>query len=344
MAQPPPPLSRKTSAPWDRLRPVKQDPLESMGFVSKGDTRPLADVSSLLDPKAQESFYNKIVARYMQFCTRHSKDLDSAFASLSLEVNQSTLSGSAALRPVRPSVTQNPSSSAVVPPDLNALPGIRPVNVPAPSPSAELSTILLALRKLREGLLASSASAPSPVFSQRVHVFNIRTAILAFHPQGYHPSLLHLLFSLHTPVHPLPKSELVEMTTYLILDTAIRQNDLCQAYAMRYHSRVRFGFKSRMVDNILRAVVMGDWVTFWRVRQKVDGYVRAILYWHIETQRKLALKAIGRSYLACDVHYILQSTGGGELSWEDLVKIEDVGWMRDGNKVVIRKPKAKTAS
>ena len=34
-----PPLGRKTLTPWDRLRPVKQDPLESMGFVSKGDTR-----------------------------------------------------------------------------------------------------------------------------------------------------------------------------------------------------------------------------------------------------------------------------------------------------------------
>jgi hypothetical protein len=33
------PLTRKSSTPWDRLKPVKQDPLESMGFVSKGDTR-----------------------------------------------------------------------------------------------------------------------------------------------------------------------------------------------------------------------------------------------------------------------------------------------------------------
>jgi len=132
------------------------------------------------------------------------------------------------------------------------------------------------------------------------------------------------------------------MTTYLILDTAIRQNDLGQAFALRYNSRVKFGFKSRVVDSILRAVVMGDWITFWRVRQKVDGYVRAILHWHIETQRKLALKAIGRTYLACDIKYILQSTGGGEVSWEDLVRIEDVGWERDGDKAVIRKPRAKT--
>jgi hypothetical protein len=34
-----PPSLRKSSAPWDRLRPVKQDPLENMGYVSKGDSR-----------------------------------------------------------------------------------------------------------------------------------------------------------------------------------------------------------------------------------------------------------------------------------------------------------------
>lgn len=131
------------------------------------------------------------------------------------------------------------------------------------------------------------------------------------------------------------------MTTYLILDAAVRQNDLCQAYALRYNSRMQFGFKSRVVDSILRAVVMGDWVTFWRVRQKVDGYIRALLHWYIETQRKLALKAIGRSYLVCDIKYILQSTSGGESSWDELVKTEDVGWMRDGDRAIIRKPKSK---
>ncbi|KIW99346.1 uncharacterized protein Z518_11334 [Rhinocladiella mackenziei CBS 650.93] len=311
MAQPLPSLGRRS---WDRLRPVKQDPLESMGFVSKGDNRSAISTSRylmtanqprLLDPKTQESFYNKIVARYTQFCTRYSSDLDSAFASLSLDESRSAST---------------------------------------PSPSAELSTILLALRKLREGLLAGSASTPSPVFSQRVHVFNIRAAILALHPPGYHASLLHLLFVLHTPAHPLPRPELVEMTTYLILDTAIRQNDLPQAYALRYNSRIKFGFQSRIVDSILKSIVMADWVTFWRVRQNVDGYVRAILYWHIDHQRKMVLKAIGRCYYNCDIKWILQCSTGGELSWEELVKLEGVSWIREGDKVVIRKSKSNAST
>ncbi|KAL2393960.1 hypothetical protein ABEF93_001157 [Exophiala dermatitidis] len=335
MAQAPPPFGRKSSAPWDRLRPVKQDPLESMGFVSKGDNR-------LLDPKAQENFYNKIVARYMQFCTRHSKDLDNAFGSLSLEDSQGPSSEPARKPPGQP--LGNDQKRPIPSPTGQKIPASGQAgDVSGPSPSSELSTILLALRKLREGLLASSATARSPVFSQRVHVFNIRAAILAHHPPGYHPSLLHLLFVLHTPAHPLPRSELVEMTTYLILDTALRQNDLGKAYSLRYNSRLKFGYHSRAVDSILRSVVRGDWVGFWHVRQKVDGYVRALLYWFLETQRKQALKAIGRAYYTCDINWILQSATGGELSWEELVKTEDVGWVRDGDRAIIRKPKSKPA-
>ncbi|KEF54571.1 uncharacterized protein A1O9_09013 [Exophiala aquamarina CBS 119918] len=323
-------LSRKSSAPWDRLRPVKQDPLESMGFVSKGDHR-------LLDLKTQESFYNKIVARYMQFCTNYSKDLDAAFASLSLEGGLSTLLHSAANPLVRS--CPKPSLTTTLDPQP-AMAGQQSGSL-APPPSSELSIILVALRKLREGLLASSSTAPSPVFSQRVHVFNIRVAVLARHPPSYHPSLLHLLFVLHTPSNPLPRSELVEMTTYLILDMATRQSDLCNAYALRYNSRIKFGYENLNTDKLLRSIVTGDWISFWRVRRKVDGYIRSILFWHLEPQRRLSLKAIGRSYLTSDIKWILESATGGEMGWEELVRSEDVGWLREGEKAVIRKPKAR---
>ncbi|KAK5058834.1 hypothetical protein LTR84_011098 [Exophiala bonariae] len=327
-------LSRKSSAPWDRLRPVKQDPLENMGYVSKGDNR-------LLDLKTQESFYNKIVARYMQFCTQHSKDLDNAFASLSLEEGRSASTNSTGNLPSR---IHPYGQGQVVPPSSVGLPpltGTQQVGSATASPSSELSMILTALRKLREGLLGSSSTASSPVFSQRVHVFNVRVAILALHPPSYHPSLLHLLFVLHTPAHPLPQAELAEMTTYMILDMATRQNDLCNAYALRYNSRVRFRYESKTADKLLRSIVMDDWVSFWRVRRKVDGYVRSILFWHLETQRKLALKAIGRTYLTSDIKWVLDSATGGEMSWEELVESEQVGWSREGEKAIIRKPKGR---
>ncbi|KAK5949633.1 hypothetical protein OHC33_009230 [Knufia fluminis] len=336
MSYQPPPLNRKSSAPWERLRPVKQDPLESVGFVSKGDNR-------LLNIKTQETYYHKITARYMQFCTQNSKNLHEAFTSLSIDDPDA---------PPPASNTQSLSSSRW------AVPGSRPTtpaymikNATATKasststssePAEELSTILTALRKLREAILATSASAPSPAFSQRVHVFNIRLAILALHPESYHASLRYLLTSLHSQAHPLPATELREMTAYLILDTALRVDNLQEAHAIRVRAKELWGFRDKDVDIILKAVVTNNWPLFWRIRNRVDGYIRAIMHWKIEALRRSVLKAIGRSYMKCDVDWILRSTTGGEMSWEDLVEKEDVGWLRDGRIAIIRKPKLRT--
>jgi hypothetical protein len=295
----------------------------------------------LLDIKAQESFYNKIVARYMQFCTRHCKDLDSAFASISLEDSVSASPDSACNPPLAqaPAALERPTTPST-PERVSSSPAKSGTAPPSP-PSQELSVILLALRKLREALLATSSSALSPVFSQRVHVFCIRLAILAFHPLSYHPPLKHLLFVLHSSQYPLPGPELSEMTTYLTLDLACRQHDMARAFSMRSHSRLYGHYESRNVDEILGAVATGNWIAFWSVRRKVDGYVRALMQWAIPTLRRNTLKALGRAYLNCDVEWILESSTGGEMGWEELVEKENIGWILDGGKVIIRKPKAK---
>jgi hypothetical protein len=201
----------------------------------------------------------------------------------------------------------------------------------------------MSLRKLREALLASASTANSPVFSQRVHVFNIRLAILAFHPPSYYPPLLHLLFVLHTPQDPLPMTELNEMTVYLILDLACRQGEMASAYSLRSNSKLKWGLQSRTVDSVLAAIATGNWVAFWRVRRRVDGYVRAVLLWQVEQLRKSTLKAFGRAYMGCDLKWILASATGGEMGWDELVEREKVGWVRDGSKVTIRKPKVKAS-
>jgi hypothetical protein len=274
----------------------------------------------LLDLKTQESYYNKIVARYMQFSTHHSKDLESAFTCLSVDDSLST--------PPSPKPhASSPNKGAVTPP-----------------PSTEVDVILLALRKLREALLASSSVAASPVFSQRVHVFNIRLAILALHPSSYHPSLLHLLFVLHSPQYSLSPTELAEMTTYLILDLACRQCELASAYGLRSTSKLRNNFQSRDVDEVLDAVITRNWVKFWRVQRRVDGYIRALMHWAVDDMRRDALKALGRAYMSSDLRWVLHSAGGGEMSWEELVKKENMGWARDDDLVIIRKPKAKPST
>ena len=138
-------------------------------------------------------------------------------------------------------------------------------------------------------------------------------------------------------------TELTEMTVYLILDLACRQCEMASAYSLRSSGKLKWNLHSGTVDSVLAAVFTGNWVGFWRVRRGVDGYVRAVLHWHVERLRKSTLKTFGRAYMGCDVKWILASSTGMEMTWEELVERENVGWIRDGSKVTIRKPKVKVA-
>ena len=131
------------------------------------------------------------------------------------------------------------------------------------------------------------------------------------------------------------------MTRYLILDLACRQGELASAFALRSKSKLKHGFDCRTVDAVLSAVVTSNWIAFWRARRRVDGYERALLHWAVDGIRRDTLKALGKAYMACDVKWVLQSTTGGEMDWEYLVQKENVGWIRDGERIIIRKPKMK---
>jgi hypothetical protein len=276
----------------------------------------------------------------MQFCNHHSRDLDSAFASLSHGHGVSRSSDPARNPPVLHQRRDREGSITPSPPKQILSSPVKAMASPTlSSPSHELSTILLALRKLREALLATSSTASSPVFSQRVHVFCIRVAILAHHPPSYHPPLIHLLFVLHTPQFPLPASELSEMATYLIYDFACRQQEMESAFALRSKCKLHLSLESLVVDEILAAVATGNWVAFWRVRREVDGYVRALMHWAVPRLRRNTLKALGRAYLHCDIEWVLQSASGGEMGWDELANSENIGWTLDGSRVIIRKPR-----
>lgn len=288
----------------------------------------------LLDPKTQESYYHKITARYMQFCAEHSKDLNEAFASLDLNENTSASTDATRNPPVRSTSPLNKGLCA----GSNGRPSFSADHSIAKA-ADELSTILVSLRKLREGLLATSKTAPSPLFSQRVHVFNVRLAILAHHPPSYHPSLRYLLFVLQSRLYPLPVSELREMITYLILDMALREADLHGAYALRVRARKMCNYQSYEVDQILGAVVHDNWALFWKMWNTVDGYMRALMFWHLTALRSTSLKAIGKSYHKASIQYILRSVCGNEMSWDQLTEKEGIGWIKDGDVAIIRKPK-----
>ncbi|KAJ5235611.1 uncharacterized protein N7469_004779 [Penicillium citrinum] len=307
-----------------RLRPVA-DFLESVGFVSKGDKKSTAfidrDPRRLLDHSAQKEYYDKIVERYMKFCAQHSRNLDAALTSLPASSSSDVTSNPAA---AQSSTKSNPAERA------------------GPPPSAELSTLLLSLRKLREAILATAATTPA-TFSQRVHVFSIRLSIRAQHPPSYFPSLRYSLEMLHSKSHPLPDCEVKEIVSYLILDFACRQNDMVSAFEWRARARKDYGFESQAIDNVLGALMHDNWVVFWQIHKSVDSYMRAVMNWAVGRVRRQALKAVGSAYLNVHVSWIVGGCTGDEenWTWEKLVEAEKLGWEKEGDKVIIRRPKVR---
>ena len=110
----------------------------------------------------------------------------------------------------------------------------------------DLSTLMMAMRKLREGIVAANRIDE---FSIQAYIFCIRLSILVKQMESYHPAILHLLKKMH-PVLPLTATELQEFVGYLVLDLACRQNELAQAYSVRQHYRLQ----DSKVDAVLRAL------------------------------------------------------------------------------------------
>lgn len=290
----------------------------------------------------------------MRFCSSHSHDLDAAWASLP------AASASA-------DATKNPPSNIPLPPtgkpaaarrghqddsaetliakteSLTLSPQQRSTGGEKQRPpAAELSTLLMSLRKLREGILATSSSTPV-TFQQQVHVFSIRFSILARHPPSYFSSLRYLLETLHTTSHPLTNHELAEFTSYLILDYACRQNSFDPAYTLLIRSKQKHGFQNLLVENILSALIHDNWISFWRNHKAADGYVRAIMSWATDGVMRQALKAVGRTYLSVDRNWLLETCTGDEgWTWCKLAEREKLGWHSEGDSIIIRKPKART--
>ncbi|ORX98772.1 hypothetical protein BCR34DRAFT_606836 [Clohesyomyces aquaticus] len=308
------PSSRRgASGAWNRLKPVRDDPLETYGLPSKGELR-------LNDLKTQEVYYNRIVERYMKFCasTTNSDDLDAQFASLSLE-SAST------------SILSNSSSSATTsgspPADSTPLPTIPTLRNSNPS-SSELPLILSSLRKLREAI---TATARRDHFAQRAYIFNIHAALLCKTWESYSPALLSLLHVIHIKT-PLSPAELHEYVGYKILDQACRQGDFHGAY----ETKLRYGYVDRRVELVLTALVRDNWVVFWKMKRAVDGYQRRIMEFAEQNMRVHALKCLGRGYMRADRVYVERTA---DRKWVDLKK-DGVGWeLMDGDKVIIKRPK-----
>ncbi|KAF3007496.1 hypothetical protein E8E13_005356 [Curvularia kusanoi] len=133
------PSSRRgASGAWNRLKPVREDVLESYGLPSKGETR-------LNDFRTQETFLNRITERYMKLCALNRTDLESLFAAADPNPVPTGLTSSFSRLSMSKHAPQQPKPAPLS--GLNS-PGL----VAASKLSAqELATVLSALRKLREG-------------------------------------------------------------------------------------------------------------------------------------------------------------------------------------------------
>lgn len=285
----------------------------------------------------------------MRFCSSHSHDLEAAWASLpasaSADATKNPPSNLPALPIGKPSAKPAPRDDSaedlIAKTESLSLSGKQTAEKQRP-PAAELSTLLMSLRKLREGILATSSTTPV-AFQQQIHIFSIRFSILARHPPSYFSSLRYLLDNLHTNSHPLSVHDLTDFTSYLILDYACRQNSLAPAYTLLVQAREKHGFKSPVVDQVLNALTHDNWISFWRIQKEVDGYVRAIMGWATDHMTKQALKAAGRTYLSVNANWLLRTSTGEEgWTWQRLADKEKLGWQLEGDSVIIRKPRAKT--
>ncbi|TGZ81437.1 hypothetical protein EX30DRAFT_331006 [Ascodesmis nigricans] len=283
--------------------PPATNTVEDFGFVSKGDER-------LKDHRNQEQYHKHITKKYLSFCATSGgpDSLESDFAALSLT-------------PVsRPASSHHPSQRPEASKNV----------VYNDARNAELTSILLSMRKLREGI---TASRRIDAFAVDVFKQHIRAAILVQQIESYHSALLHLLYEFHA-LNPLNPADLQEFASYLMLHHAARMEDYTAAYAVRNE----FAVGERRILQVVSALVHGNWWS-WRVaRNKVDQYVGRLMDFAEERMRALMLKSIGATYFKVERKWLEIVAG---MDWEKLRAQFEVGWELDAatGMVTVRRPK-----
>ena len=303
---------------------MEMDPLEAIGLVSKGDKR-------LLDHKQQEKYYTKIVDRYLSMCTDagNRDELLRRFAALDVRdepaaVPSSPKEAKGLSEDAKESKKEKGSTSNLLPkPSAEALSN--------PSNSKPIADVMMGLRKLREGIVASKRVDD---FSVQAYLFCVRTSVLVAQPESYHVAILYLLRVLH-PQSPLTAIELQEVVGFLVLDAACRRRELAEAYYLRK----KFRLKDARVDAVLKALVHDNWVAFRRLKGRVDGLKARIMEFAEGEMRMTTLKAFGRTYMSVDRGFLERVTGRG---WEELKRVDGVGWeLEEGGTVRVRSAKRK---
>lgn len=256
----------------------------------------------LLDLDMQQTYYEEIVLRYDRLQKRSIEQ-----HGLTTQFKDLSISGSKNGTPI--SSSRN---------DIDDI----------PSRPKEEEALLMAMRRLREGIVASKRVDG---FAVEVYTFCIRATIVAKHLESYHPALLHLLRVLYPRFH-MARSARKEFVVYLILDLACRQGDLGQAFAARSAYRCR----DADVDAILDALTHGNYWLFWRVKKRVSRCRAQLMEYGEEGVRTLAVRCLQKTYFTVDEQLVVDWTG---LEWRKLSSARQLGWEHDGQRVVLRRQK-----
>ena len=194
----------------------------------------------------------------------------------------------------------------------------------------DLSVILMAMRKVREAIVASGRK---DTFALRAYAFMIRATILMRHMESYHPALLHLLRNIH-PVTSLTASELHEFVGFYMLDLSCRQNDLATACKVG----CRYNYKDVKVNSVLKALIHGNYYAFWKVKSFMSSHQQRLLEYGEEAMRRCALDCLGKSYLSVDRNFLERST---QRAWEELKDKSGLNWQLEEDVVTIRRIKGR---
>ena len=306
-----------SSGKWSRLKEIRQDPLESVGLPSKGDTK-------LLDHRVQEEYYEHIVAAHQRYQHRFPGGISDSISGLTKAVESVSLRD-----PIhRPAGEQRKDIDG----SESASNGPR-----AKAPSTQ--TLLFSMRKLREAFIATHRTDH---FAGEAYLFMIRFAISVKEPESYHPSILSFLrVSSYSEDAEAGAKARQEVIRYWILDLACRQVDLPTAVhaAWRYGFLIRFtSANGGLIGSILRCLVRDDYWNYWPFFDQLDEYQRAIVSFADERMRKTAMACLGMAYLKVDREFVRRGTG---LEWRMLKEVEKVGWQEEGNMLIIKKSRVR---
>lgn len=216
--------------------------------------------------------------------------------------------------------------SFVMPESTGSGPAIKGLS----SNDSRLSSLVLSMRKLREGLIASGRKDQ---FAVNAFMFCIRAAIVIKHVDSYGYALQYLLEDLHR-AEPLSPMELQEFAGYLVLHQAC----VLEEYPLAYMTKKTYNVSDMRINDALRAIAHKNYWLFRNTIQSVSLYKARLMEPADDRMRLHTLKCFGKTYFTLPKSYIQEMTG---LTWNALLEQYSVGWHLDddGEKVTIRTAK-----